>query len=82
LRCVKKLKMPVICNYNYSTMSDHFFNTISGNASMLPLNKEFDDVTAKFRKSIGTENVCVSVIYKINNDILNKVFDARARYGL
>lgn len=51
---------------------------IAGNASMLPLNKEFDDVTAKFRASIGTENVCVSVIYKINNAALNTAFDARA----
>ena len=59
-------------------MPDHFFNTIAGNASMLPLNKEFDEVTAKFRAAIGTENVCVSVIYKINNDVLNKAFDARA----
>ena len=60
------------------TMTDHFFNTIAGNASMLPLNKEFDDVTAKFRTVIGTDNVCVSVIYKINNDVLNNAFDARA----
>jgi len=59
-------------------MSDYFFHTISGNASMLPLNKEFDNVTAKFRASIGTENVCVSVIYKINNEALSKAFDARA----
>ena len=59
-------------------MPDHFFNTIAGNATMLPLNKEFDEITAKFRTAIGTENVCVSVIYKINNDVLNKAFDARA----
>lgn len=59
-------------------MSDHFFHTISGNASMLPLNKEFDEVTAKFRSSIGTDNVCVSVIYKITNDTLNQAFDKRA----
>lgn len=59
-------------------MSDHFFHTISGNASMLPLNKEFDEVTAKFRSSIGTDNVCVSVIYKITNDALNQAFNARA----
>jgi hypothetical protein len=59
-------------------MTDHFFDTISGNASMLPLNKEFDKITAKFRSSIGTNNVCVSVIYKITNDALNQAFDARA----
>lgn len=65
--------------YDGSTiMTDHFFNTIAGNASMLPLNKEFDDITAKFRTAIGTDNVCVSVIYKINNDVLNNAFDARA----
>lgn len=59
-------------------MSDAFLSSISGNASMLPLNKEFDTVTDAFRKSIGTENICVSVIYKINNDLLNTAFDARA----
>jgi len=58
-------------------MSYDFLSTISGNAVMLPLNKEFDKVTEKFRTSIGTDNVCVSVIYKIHNAELNVAFKAR-----
>ena len=44
---------------------------------MLPLNREYDDVTAKFRASVGSDNVCVSVIYKIDNPALTADFDAR-----
>ena len=58
-------------------MSHDFLYHIAGNADMLPLNKEYDDVTAKFRKSIGTDDVCVSVIYKIHNPVLEAAFEAR-----
>jgi hypothetical protein len=58
-------------------MSHDFLSSIYGNATMLPLNKEFDEVTAKFRTSIGTDNVCVSVVYKIKNPELNAAFEAR-----
>ena len=58
-------------------MSIEFLSTISGNAVMLPLNREYDDVNAKFRASIGTDNVCVSVVYKINNPELTAAFEAR-----
>jgi len=58
-------------------MSYDFLSAISGNAEMLPLNKEYDAVTETFRKSIGTDNVCVSVIYKIHNIGLEAAFDAR-----
>ena len=44
---------------------------------MLPLNKEYDDVTAKFRKSLGKDEVCVSVIYKIHNHALETAFNER-----
>jgi methionine synthase I (cobalamin-dependent) len=60
-------------------MSHDFLYSISGNATMLPLNKEFDEVTEKFRTSIGTDNVCVSVIYKIQNPELNTAFEARRK---
>jgi hypothetical protein len=56
-----------------------FLHSISGNAHMLPLNKEFDDVTAKFRSSLGKDDVCVSVIYKIENPTLATAFEARRK---
>jgi hypothetical protein len=58
-------------------MSYDFLSAISGNATMLPLNKEFDDVTAKFRTSLGTDKVCVSVVYKIHNPSLETAFEER-----
>ena len=58
-------------------MSYDFLSAISGNASMLPLDKEFDNVTAKFRTSLGTDNVCVSVVYKIHNPSLETAFEKR-----
>ena len=60
-------------------MSHDFLSAISGNATMLPLNKEFDDVTAKFRSSLGTDDVCVSVVYKIHNPALEAAFGERRR---
>jgi hypothetical protein len=60
-------------------MSADFLSTISGNAVVLPLNKEFDDVTAKFCSSIGRTDVCVSVIYKIHNPVLEVAFEARKK---
>jgi hypothetical protein len=58
-------------------MQDDFLSCISGNASMLPLNKEYDTVTDSFRKSMGSENICVSAIYKIDNPILSHNFKER-----
>ena len=59
-------------------MADTFLSAIAGNATMLPLNKEFDMITSKFRASIETDHVCVSVIYKINNEALTQAFHQRA----
>ena len=59
-------------------MSDKFLSVIAGNATMLPLNKEYDEITTKFRTSIETDNVCVSVIYKISNKELTDAFNERA----
>ena len=61
----------------FGTMQDDFLSSISGNASMLPLNKEYDEVTNKFRKSMGSENICVSAIYKIDNPVLSHSFNER-----
>ena len=60
-----------------STMCDVLLSYISGNASMLPLNKEYDAVTNTFRESMGSENICVSAIYKIINPILSNDFNNR-----
>ena len=58
-------------------MQDNFLSSISGNASMLPLNKEYDEITNMFRKSMGFENICVSAIYKIENPLLAYEFNNR-----
>jgi Poly(ADP-ribose) polymerase catalytic domain len=59
-------------------MQDNFLSSIYGNASMLPLNKEYDDITKSFRESMGSENICVSAIYKIENPLLECRFNERA----
>jgi len=61
----------------FPNMSYDFLSSISGNATMLPLNAEFDAVTAKFRSGIRKEDVCVSVVYKIHNPILEDLFERR-----
>jgi len=58
-------------------MCDVLISSISGNASMLPLNKEYDTVTNAFRESMGSENICVSAIYKIDNPMLSHDFNER-----
>lgn len=58
-------------------MTDSFMSMIGGNATMCPLNSEFDMITDKFCASLGNYNVCVSAIYKINNPNLEARFEAR-----
>ena len=58
-------------------MGDTFMSMIGGNATMCPLNNEFDMITDKFCASLGTHDVCVSAIYKINNPSLEARFEAR-----
>lgn len=58
-------------------MSDSLLSTISSNATVLPLNREFDTISDTFRKSMGQDNICVSMIYKIENNALNVRFNER-----
>lgn len=41
----------------------------------LPVNKEYDDVGKIFEKSYGSDNVCISSIFKITNPMLIEQFD-------
>ena len=56
-------------------MSMDFFSTLS-EVKMLPLNEEFDTVTNKFKTSLRSNQVCVSAIYKIQNEKMEIEFQS------
>jgi hypothetical protein len=49
----------------------------SSYAHMLPMNKEYDNVEEVFQKSTKRTDVCISTIYKINNQHVQAMFDER-----
>ena len=52
---------------------------MSGIAEMLPFNREYETVEARFLTALGSPKACVSAIFKMRNDAQKASFTARCR---
>lgn len=55
-------------------MSSDFSKSIETNATLLPLNREYDEIVGRFRKAYGKEDIGITAIYKIVNAELEEAF--------
>lgn len=60
-------------------MTQELLNIQSIHAKMIPVNNEYDKIANIFYDSYGSNNVCISVIYKIENPELEKNFNEQKK---
>lgn len=60
-------------------MTSDIFSIQSEFSTMLSIDKEYDKVADIFNTSFGSDNVCISAIFKIDNPTLRQQFDMQKK---